>query len=496
MSPSPIAVTAAGKVEGLDKDGLVQFRGIRYATAARFGPPEPAELNAGVLDATAFGPIAPQNHSPLETMLGAQQMDSGEDCLYLNVFTPAPDDDARPVLVWIHGGGFTAGTGSISWYDGSRLVAAGDVVVVTINYRLGALGFLAVDGIPGSGCAGLGDQIAALRWVRDNIAAFGGDPARVTVFGESAGAMSIGSLLAAPAAAGLFTNAILQSGTGEFVHTAESAAEITAAMIDALGSRDSGVLLDASVDQILAAQQTVDNRRQLSTNQFLPFMPVVDGVVLDRRPIDAVRAGAAAGIRVLAGTTSDEWNLFHVMERASGEFDEAKLNRRLDAVLGDRASDLVALYRADRPDATVDDLWCAIATDWVFRMPAVRLLEAQSTHQPDTWAYEMTLRSTALGGQLGACHALDVPFVFDNLDRPGVDLLLGGIDDAAVALGSTMSRAWLAMANTGSPQHAALPTWRQYSSADRAVMALGREVTLMDDPRAAEREAWTELLPR
>jgi para-nitrobenzyl esterase len=489
-----IATTTRGQVRGIDKGAVLQFRGIRYATATRFGLPVPVEPWDGVVDATRFGLIAPQNASPLESLLGAQDVPSGEDCLFLNVFTPALDDKARPVLVWIHGGGFTAGSGSVPWYDGSTLVTRGDVVVVSLNYRLGALGFLSVDGFPGSGAAGLADQIAALEWVRDNIAAFGGDPDRVTIFGESAGGMSVGALLAAPGAKGLFRAAVPQSGTGDYVHTADSGAEITAAVQRELGSSDVGALLDASVPDLLAAQQGVMRAIRLRPTQFLPFMPVVDGTVLDQPPIDAIRAGCAADVRVLAGTTADEWNLFHVMERMQGEFDEVKLRRRVDVVLGDKADDLVEVYRSQRPEATPDDLWCAIATDWVFRMPAVRLLEAQSAHRPDTWAYEMAFRSAAFNGALGACHAIDVPFVFDNLHRAGVEYLLGGLDDDARHLAHQMSGAWLALATALSPQHADLPAWRPYSVDDRAVLAFDRETALVADPRAAEREAWTEIL--
>ncbi|MGI8662586.1 MAG: carboxylesterase/lipase family protein [Acidimicrobiales bacterium] len=489
-----IANTTAGKVRGLEKGSMLQFRGIRYATAARFGLPGPVEPWTDVADATSFGPIAPQNASPLEAMLGAQDVPSSEDCLLLNVFTPGLDDHARPVLVWIHGGGFTAGSGSVPWYDGSRLAGAGEAVVVTINYRLGALGFMAVDGFPGSGAAGLADQIAALGWVRDNIASFGGDPARVCVFGESAGGMSVGALLAAPGAQGLFRAAIAQSGTGEYVHSEDSAAEVTSAMLRELHASDPGALLGASVEELLAAQQVVGSVTRLTAKQFLPFMPIVDGAVLDQPPIDAIRDGRAADVRVVTGTTSDEWNLFHVMERIGGEFDEVKLLRRVDAVLGDRANDVIDVYRSQRPGASPDDLWCAIATDWVFRMPAVRLLEAQSAHQPDTWGYEMTYRSTAFDGALGACHAIEVPFVFDNLRRGGVDFLLGSVDADAEVLAKQMSGAWLAFATSLSPQHDAIPAWRSYSAAERAVMGFGRETGIDVDPRAAEREAWQEIL--
>jgi para-nitrobenzyl esterase len=223
----------------------------------------------------------------------------------------------------------------------------------------------------------------------------------------------------------------------------------------------------------------------------LPFGPVVEPTALPEHPLTAVRNGASADVRLLTGTTSDEWNLFHVMARASGEMDEDGLRRRVVGAIGaEHADEVIATYRAGRPDLSPDDLWCAMATDRVFRAPCAHLAEAHSAHQPDTYVYEFSYRSSAFNGDMGACHAIDVPFVFDNVDRRGVDFLLGGVDDRVRELSRVTSKAWLAMATNGSPQHDELPEWPAYSASSRDVMELGLQRTVHHDPRSAEREAW------
>lgn len=485
-----IVSTTSGKVQGLEKAGVLQFRGLPYAQAPRFGPPVPIEPWDGVRDCVSFGPIAPQLAGGLEAMLGGGNSPQNEQCLYLNVFTPAVDDGARPVMVSIHGGGFTAGAGSIPWFNGSRLARAGDVVVVTINYRLGALGFLLVDGFPGSGNNGIRDQIAALGWVRENIASFGGDPSNVTIFGESAGGMSVGTLLGTPSAAGLFHRAIPQSGAASTVHSVDEAASVTEGVMSSVGVRSVDALVDVPVESLLSAQRAVATPAAASA---LPFRPVVDGVVVPVPPLDAVRAGAAADIPLLTGTTTDEWNLFAVMDVGSGSLDEARLLRRAARFAGDRARELVDLYRSSRPDATIGDVWTAMVTDWFFRMPAVRLASAQAAHQPQTYMYEFAYRSTAFDGALGACHAVDLPFVYDNLDAGGVAMLLGPVDSGSRGLASAASRAWLAMAHSGAPAHDGLPEWAPYNVTDRAVMVLDRACRLVFDPGSAERQFWESL---
>ena len=495
-----IASTRNGKIQGLDKDGVLQFRGIRYATAARFRPPQPVEPWDGVYDATRFGPPAPQNPSALETMLSAPPVDGSEDCLFLNVYTPALDDRARPVMVWIHGGAFTAGQGSTPWYSGARLASQGDVVVVTINYRLGSLGFLYLDdvlgtGFEGSGNNGLRDQIAAIEWVRDNIASFGGDPQRITIFGESAGGMSVATLLGVPRVPDLLRAAIPQSGAADHAASTEQAREVASAFLAELSLREASAdaLVELPTSQLLAAQQSAAERLAAAAGRGLPFCPVVDGQVLPRPPIDAIRDGAAAGVKLLVGTTAEEWNLFHLMERASGPMSDEHLVRRLRRVVGDRASDVIDVYRGEHPGASNDEIWCAIATDWVFRVPATRLAEAQAPHQPGTYSYRFAYRSTAFGGALGACHAIDIPFVFDNVDQRGVDMFIGDVDESTRSLAQATSRAWTAMAHHGLPDHDGIPEWPAYRDGQRKVMELGPSIAVLDDPASASRQLWAEL---
>ncbi len=503
-----IVDTIAGKLQGLEKRGVHQFRGVPYAQAERFGAPRPVEPWTGVRDATAFGLIAPQNPSPTEAMLGGQDRPSGEDCLVLNVFTPAVDDAARPVMVWIHGGAFVAGSGNIPWYDGSNLACDGDVVVVTINYRLGALGFLHLGHLDpvfaGSGANGIRDQVAALEWVRDNIAGFGGDPGNVTVFGESAGGMSVGTLLGTPSAEGLFHQAIAQSGAAEHNHATEVAEWVTQGFLAALdlSPTSAEALLSLPVDEILRAQSTIEQRVQTETRRddgpgvgALTFQPVVDGAVLPRPAIDAVRAGSATGIRLVAGTTADEWNLFHLQARLTAPLSDQQLQRRVARVVGDdRATDVLDVYRVSRPAADPDGLFCAVMTDHVFRQPAIRLAEAQLAHTPDVSMYRFDRASTAMGGALGACHAIEVPFVFDNLDRGGVDMLLGGLDDDTRRLALRTSQAWTGHAHMGTPAHDDL-AWPAYDVDQRLTCVLDRHPAVVGDPDGDVRALWDELRP-
>lgn len=503
-----IVETVAGKVEGLERAGILQFRGIPYGWADRFRPAEPAPPWSGVLDATQFGPSAPQEPSATDTLFGTEDQVSGEDCLVLNVFTPAADDRRRPVMVWIHGGGFTSGSGRSPYYNASKLAERGDVVVVTVNYRLGALGFLYLDHVAGdlagSGVNGLRDQIESLRWVRDNIAGFGGDPGRVTIFGESAGAMSIGALLAAPEATGLFHQAVLQSGAAENVLAPETAMRVTESFLDHLDLTGADVepLLDMPVEEILSAQAAAmtsvltsrpDPRRPGSGYLQLPFQPVVDGGLLTRTPLDAVRAGSAAGVPLVVGTNMDEWNLFAIQD-SLGDIGPERLRRRVVRVLGeDRGDEAIELYRAARPGAHSSKLWCALMTDRIFRMPAVRLAEAQMPHVAEgaVSMYRFDYRSKAMGGLAGACHAIEIPFVFDTVEQEGVRMLLGGIDDETRHLARLCSTAWTTMAHHGRPAHAELD-WPAYTLDRRATAVLNRTTGVVDDPEGEVREFWNE----
>jgi para-nitrobenzyl esterase len=510
FSLGPFVETATGTVRGARQDGVCSFRGIPYARppvgAHRFRAPQPAEPWTGERDATGIPASAPQNPGILWRMVGHADERQDEDCLYLNVWTPAADTARRPVLVWIHGGGFTIGSGTLPVYDGSHLARRGDVVVVTINYRLGALGWLALPELAERGDvvlnAGLRDQVAALEWVRSHIHAFGGDPGRVTLFGESAGAMSVGTLLAVPRAHGLFQGAILQSGAAHNVHRPEGAARVTEAFCQELGvsPEDAGALRRASAEELLSAQQRCMVRLGGGLRG-LTFQPVVDGDLLPRPPIEAARSGEDAAVPALVGTNLDEWRIFGLGDPALRSLDRGGLLRRLASRLPgageqtrrERAEAVVRCYEASRPGASPADLWLAIESDRWFRRPAAELAEARKSPERRTHAYLFTWPSPAADGALGSCHALEIPFVFGTTGT-GVMPRLVGSGEAVTTLSERMQDAWLAFARDGAPGTDALGDWPSYERHSRATMRLGAECELEEAPLEAERRIWDGMV--
>jgi para-nitrobenzyl esterase len=494
-----IATTGSGEVRGREKNGVLLFAGIPYAAPPvgerRFRPPEEPDAWAGVRDATRFGPAAPQ--LPGDGLVGNPNVRWDEaGCLTLNVCTPACDDARRPVLVWIHGGGFRNGQGAIPWYDGSSFARAG-IVVVSINYRLGALGFAHLAELGGSdyatsGSAGIQDQLAALRWVRRNIAAFGGDPQRVTIAGESAGGMSVGILLGVAGASGLFRGAIPQSGAAQHVNDAHAGGEVARRFAQALGADSIAEMLAAPVERVLAAQAEVEKLSRegelpdAAGIRGMPFMPVVDGAAIREQPIGSIRDGAARGVNVLVGTNADEMTLFGV-----AEVDDARLERHAARYFPDAAR-AVAAYRAEYAGATARELALAIATDHVFRIPAVRLAEAHAGSGGRTWKYLFSWKSRAFGGRLGATHALEIPFAFNTLDRPGVDAMLGP-GERPDALAQRMHAAWTAFVQRGDPACEQTGPWNCYGPETREVMEFGARVGPLRDPGARTRALWEGL---
>ncbi len=485
---SVIAETHAGPIQGREKDGVKLFAGIPYAAppigSRRFRAPAPHEGWSGVRDARKFGPAAPQIASGGMTDPVPVRWD--EDCLTLNVQTPGLDDAGRPVLVWIHGGGYRNGQGAVPWYNGARFTANGDIVAVTINYRLGALGFTDLsrfgDEYAGSGVGGLLDQIAALEWVRDNIANFGGDPAKVTIAGESAGGFSVSTLLGSPLATGLFRAVIAQSGAAHHVLPTEAGAVVADRFLEALGVDDPIGLEAASVDDVLAAQTAVAEALErgpgLATELGVPvsaFYPVVGGEFLPQPPLDAIREGLNADVALLAGSNRDETTLW-----GYGEVDAPKLERTARSLGG---ADLLDVYRRTRPGASEADLMIAITTDHMFRIPAIRLAEAR-TGRGNTWLYQFNWRSR--NEPLGATHALEIPFAFDNLHQPGVRAFIGegpSPQHVADALHGVWTR-FIRDADPGFPC---------YSLERRETMLFNDESRLAEDPDADEREAWQGL---
>ncbi|WP_042442749.1 carboxylesterase/lipase family protein [Streptacidiphilus jiangxiensis] len=480
---------SSGRIRG-EHDGRVEvFRGIPYAAAPtgshRFRPPARAATWSGVRDARAYGPAAPQNPDPvLEQMFGLPPSAHDEtSCLTVNVWTPQSGSGRRPVLVWIHGGGFLTGAGSDPVFDGGRLVQQHDVVLVTVNYRLGAFGFLHLAEVLGhryasSGNTGLLDQRAALAWVRDNIATFGGDPRNVTLFGQSAGAFSVVAHLASPGSAGLFHKAIVQSGSGEGAATVDRAGEVTRAFLDELGiaPRAAADLLTRPTADLLRAQETVTRAWQARGDGVgLAFLPLVDGTVLPRTPVDAIGAGAARGVPLLLGSNRDEGRMFTVLGPGSvGDLPEDALVAVFAAHHADPGRALDA-YRSVQADASPAGLLGALIGERLFGGPTRRLAEAQAAGGGAVWRYRFDWSSSAHGGRLGACHSLELPFVFDNLDVAGVDRFTGPRPPQELA--DVMSRCWAGFARTGDPG-----LWPAYEPEGRHVMLFDRVTAVAKDP--------------
>ncbi|HLI06817.1 MAG TPA: carboxylesterase/lipase family protein [Ktedonobacteraceae bacterium] len=492
-----IVETTYGEVRGIDHGTVSVWKGIPFARPPvgerRFRPPQPPEAWEGVRDATQFGTVAPQavlrEGSPLGNRLTPGQ--ESEDCLYLNVWSPAADGKKRPVMVWIHGGAFTMGSGSTPLYDGTSFAEQGDVVVVTLNYRLGVLGFLYLDELGGeqyrgSGNNGILDQVAALQWVHDNIEHFGGDPNQVTIFGESAGAMSVGTLLAMPAAKGLFRRAILQSGAATNVRNKEMATKVTKEFLDVLGlqENEAGKLVQLPLADVMAAQASVLGKQRA----ILAFGPVVDGTTLPQPPVAAIASGFARDVTVLVGTNRDEARLFSAVNPGEPDI------RVLKHLFGDEADRVITTYSAERAGEPLTDVWSAIQTDQMFRIPAIRLAELQARQGAPVWMYRFDWASPAFGGRLGAAHAIELAFVWNNIAKAAMRPLLG--DAPPQELAQRMHAAWIAFARTGNPKTPALPDWPAYNTEQRATMLFNTRCQLVDDPDAVERRLWEGIAQR
>ncbi|MCW5733462.1 MAG: carboxylesterase/lipase family protein [Enhydrobacter sp.] len=499
-----VVETASGRVRGQRERGASIFKGIPYAApplgVSRFSPPRKMESWAGIRDALAYGNLAIQAENafslPADLMaiwpLGGIEKTS-EDCLYLNVWTSGTSGPKRPVMFWCHGGGFFTGSGSSPWTDGGNLCRLDDVVVVSFNHRLGALGYLHLEDIGGSGFAGSGtagvrDIVAALEWVRDNIASFGGDADNVTIFGESGGGAKVGVLMALPSARGLFHKAIIQSGPALQMATREDGTRTARQFLEqlGLGEKDADVLRSLPVERILAAQIAVQasvSRASIADRRRVGFNPVIDGTFFPGGPFAPAAPAASAHVPLMIGSNKDEQSLFlgHLPWVTGATFDN--LPEALKPYLGDRSAKVVASYRAAQPVLPPDQLGLIIVGDLGVRMMSLQMAERKLAQKAaDVFVYLFAWETPVLGGRLRSCHTLEIPFVFNTADTAE----LTGDDPARLPLAEAMARAWLAFAKDGTPG------WPAYDLTDRPTMVFDVKSRVENDPFGVERRVWEE----
>jgi para-nitrobenzyl esterase len=480
-----VVATKSGRLRGTRTNGVAVFRGVPYAAAPvgslRFAPPQPVPAWPNLRDATQDGSIAPQGRSRLAHVMGDFERPQSEDCLTLTVWTPAADTTKRPVLVWIHGGAFSSGAGSLPWYSGEQFAGQDDIVVVSINYRLGALGFLFLPGIS-DGNLGLLDQIAALRFVRENIAAFGGDPDNITVVGQSAGAASIAILLTMPEAQRLFRRAIMQSTPfGRMSRTSEDAQRIGRRLFDVLDldPKERDKIMGLPSANFVAAQGEVARREKKFADAQAPFGPVIDGKVYPRDARTVLQAGAGRDLDIMIGTTREEMAAFYSIDP---EIDAAPM----DAVESVFASMFETGYRpyynefrASRAAKTNAALLGDLMSDAMFRIGSVRLAEWRADQGQPVYLYQFDWQSPT---GFEACHCLEIPFVFDNFAHwPDAPMLKGANVEDIKGLAAAMHGAWAAFARTGKPDHPRLPPWPSYNRKDRTTMRFDSTIGPVSD---------------
>ncbi|MCK9496572.1 MAG: carboxylesterase family protein, partial [Dehalococcoidia bacterium] len=415
---------------------------------------------------------------------------AGEDCLIANIWTPAPDGGKRPVMVWLHGRGFAEGAGSEGWYDGTNLALNGDVVVVTLNHRLNVFGYLHLtevggEAFAGSGVAGILDLAEALRWVRDNIEAFGGDPGNVTIFGESGGGRKVCSLLAMPSAEGLFHRAIVQSSVMLRATDPERATAFARALIAEAGLAEGDV---AGLQALPFEQLTEAYQRTQKAQQGFQCAPTIDAAYFPHHPHDPEGEPAPSSLRVplMIGTNKDEMALFMARHPKRRKLTEPELHEELQKTYGDRWQEILDTYRRSRPDDTPWDLLVGIESE-PRRLAANQVVEMRHrAGAAPTYLYLFDWESDFLGGLFKAAHAMEIPFVFDNA---GIVPMTGERTDRG-ALGKLMSTTWAAFARDADPKHDGLPRWEPFDPGRRATMVFDVPAHAEDDPRSEERRVW------
>lgn len=496
-APNITIETHRGKVRGVLDGGIKVFKGIPYAATTdglnRFRHPKPSKNWTGIRDATAYGPMCPQvgtEHGSY-TASWTYDKEASEDCLVLNVWTPGlRDQRRRPVMVWLHGDGFSAGSGSRNVFEGTRLAQRGDVVVVTVNHRLNVFGFLYLGHLGGaeyaeSGNAGMLDLVAALRWVHDNISAFGGDPANVTIFGQSGGAAKVSTLMAMPQARGLFHKAIVQSGSHLEGLTPDEATKHALTFLTAVDVKPAELqrLAKVPMDKLVAGLAKIMSVSGPRPN----YSPVVDGIVLPRNPWLPDGPAVSAGIPMIVGSTQTETTaLLGAGHPEYFALDDAGLVRSLAGWVPDReVSRVVAGFRKLMPGASAADLFFAITTARRVRQQAWAQAERKAAQGAGSvWLYELDWATPVDGGKWGSPHSLDLAFVFDNVAKSEA---MVGSGAEPQGLADQMSAAWIAFARTGNPNTAAAPAWPAFSAAERGTMVFSSKSRVVNDFRGEER---------
>jgi para-nitrobenzyl esterase len=499
-----IADTSTGKVRGMVVDGTRVFKGIPYGASTagknRFMPPTKPAAWSGTRDALAFGPTAPQAGDNSGTTAAGSPPQQSEDCLVLNVFTPASSGgQKRPVMVWLHGGGFSSGSGSGRLLDGSSLARTHDVVVVTLNHRLNVFGYTHLGDVLGSDFArsssvGLLDIVAALQWVRDNIANFGGDPNLVTIFGQSGGGRKVATLMAMPDAKGLFHRAVIESGAVLRLTTREDAVKESDLLLAELGLTrgQAREVQNVPIERLLAANAAVQKRITPREPGMTPNSPMVDGKVIPGHPWDPRGPALSAQIPLLIGYARTEETLYDRPTPATLALDETGLRARAEKRLGGDPARVIDAFRTAHPDATPWDLWILIATDHPRGTYSRELARRKADQRgAPAFAYRYDWETPEGGGHMRSPHTIEIAFVFNNIRIAGPKI---STMPEAYALADRTSAAWAAFARTGDPNTPKLPKWPAYSAASRDTMLFNNECRVEKDPDRGPRLMMEQVL--
>jgi para-nitrobenzyl esterase len=503
-----VADTAFGKVRGVDVQGIKIFKGIPYGASTagrnRFMPPVEAAKWTGVRDALKYGPSAPQRNpdAPATAARLAVATDGlpaeGEDCLVLNVWTPAVNDGRkRPVMFWCHGGGFATGSGSSPGTDGTNLARRGDVVVVSINHRLNVLGFTNLVEAFGrdyaqSGDVGMLDIVQALKWVRTNIEQFGGDPNTVMIFGQSGGGRKVSTLLTMPSAKGLFHRAVIESGATIKLVERDAAAKVAERLLSKLSLNNTQLreLQDLPVQKIMSAYFAVVRDMAGADQMTVGFSPTMDGRVVSQHPYYPTASAVSADVPVMLGTTRTEMTLSS--DEAAFSLDESGMRKRVTDLLGEHTGHVIDVYRRANPGATPSDIYFLIASDYRYGAPSMKIAERRAAlGKGPVYLYYFRWETPVDGGRLKSPHTMEIPFAFDNVK---ISSRFTGGGQEAMALADKISDAWIAFARTGDPNTKKLPHWPAFNPTDRPTMVFNTVSKVENDPLREQRLAMFEAM--